>query len=169
MANETFDISDIALHHAAWLSTITQQLIDWDYSEVKGSGWFKKHDKFALLEISINKNNTPQSNSFSDKNALVWSVDAQTFPQSWKEIGLPLLKQIATFFLYHVEAIKGERVPLCIEVTRAGFTESDDWRKACCGAMCRAIISCFDEHEHAINEDYAADWFARFEKNGRRL
>jgi hypothetical protein len=169
MANETFDISSLALNYAVWLSTITQQLMDWDYSEVSGSGRYRGHDRFALLEISISKNDNPNSNLYSDQNVLVWSVDPSSFPDDIKEMGLPSLKQLGTFLLYHIQAIKGERVQLRMEIKRAGFGLTDDWGRACCRAMCRAIVSCFDEHEHAINEEYAAEWFARVEKNGRKL
>ncbi|MEN2401629.1 hypothetical protein GKZ90_0017700 [Flavobacterium sp. MC2016-06] len=136
------------------LSKIETSVKKWNFEKLNGIGFYRKHDKYSIIELNIYEFENYPNNENIDKlpySYLDWKVPENKFEISNFESGKDEMVKFAEFFINWISSIKGERLYLIFEINFAGFHPTDSWnRGACSNAFLNAIISCFDEELYNI-------------------
>ncbi|MGV3460615.1 MAG: hypothetical protein ACO1N9_09210 [Flavobacterium sp.] len=142
-------IDDI-IYSTESLHSVKDKISLWNGELLKGIGFYRGHDKYAYLEISVyeygsypNKNKLDRfSGSFID-----WKIDKEVFPFHISQNNKKELFNYARAIVAIFSNLIGRHVDLIFEITFAGHHPTDNWGKGACGrAFINAIVSCFDEN-----------------------
>ncbi len=135
------------------LSTITQQLIEWDFSELYGIGFYRGHDKYAHIEIKVYPTD-------ANVDYLHWNVIHALLPNQEIKGAQDALNPYVKFIGNYLSAIKNKRVNLVFEIARVGFSATDSWTKACGTAYIDAFVSAFDQDKFNRAKEISDLYFA---------
>mgnify|MGYP006367655171 CR=1 FL=1 len=122
---------------------INQNIINWNYNEVIGEGFYQKYtDNFAFVKIKISKNEKKDSHEF---------INNLTDEEMPIEFSNEIIKAL-NFFISYLHGIKGERINLKIELIDGTYHVVDSRTKDFQIATFQAICNCFNKGLRQISE-----------------
>ncbi|QTD36314.1 hypothetical protein JL193_09060 [Polaribacter batillariae] len=138
------------------LSQINDKIINWNFEEIKGIGFCRKHDSYAHIEFRIFEY---QKEDFYD--FIKWEVSSELLPDYEKSYGIEILNNYCSFLKNYITGLKGINTQLVFEITNAGFHPTDRWWKVVGYAFIQGFISCFDNELFEKNKKKSEDYFKK--------
>ncbi|WP_196892948.1 hypothetical protein [Aureivirga marina] len=134
------------------LFSVREQILKWNFEEVKGIGFFRGHDIYAHVEFKIYK--SEEQNGY-----IKWNISDDLFPYIVEQNQLRILSNTCLKLKNYVAAIKGIDINLTFEITNIGFHPTCNWWKASYNAFVNGFISCFNEELYQKNKLKSDNYF----------
>lgn len=122
---------------------INQKIIDWNYSDLEGEGFYYKHfsGRYGHVKLKISKIEN------SEKIIIEWNDNAK-IPEEYRGA---ILKTLG-FFISYIEGLKGKQQSLKIEITDGSYHAVDSRNLAYEIATLFALHDCFGNLKKEISE-----------------
>ena len=143
--NQLFDIND--------------EIISWNFDEIKGIGFCRKHDSYAHIEFRIFKYQKGGIYDF-----IKWEVSSELLPDYEKLNGIKILNDYCSFLKNYIIGLKGENINLVFEITNVGFHPTDRWWRVVGYALIEGFISCFKNELFEKNKLKSEHYFRNMDQ-----